>query len=87
MTGKQALLQAAEILETNGWCRGMMSDPRGRLCALAALWRVGDKRASGEAQALLEKHMKYTITAWNDLRAANSNEVIRTLRYVAGLAA
>ena len=35
---RQQLLDAADRLEVNGWCKGMMYDHRGRSCALGALW-------------------------------------------------
>ena len=45
----ELLDEAAEDLETNGWCRKAMHDAQGRSCVMGAITRVGMARAQKRA--------------------------------------
>jgi len=84
--------KAIEILERDGWCRGMFTDSEGRHCAIGALTAAQHEMGNiypSEVSAVmlrmelvLEAELGQTtlLTQWNDKTAKDRDDVIRVLR-------
>ena len=88
---RQALLDAADYIETHGWSRGL---PRqgSAVCALEAIRRsVGRGRARVEAMDHLGRLFapsflepsRWDVAMWNDLAGQTKANVVATMRAVA----
>jgi len=82
MTDKELLLATADLLESDGWCRGVAHDGRGRRCLLGAAFDVGDSIAAEMVNALWRTHLGISASAWND-EQTDRRTVLRTLRKLA----
>ncbi len=88
---RQMLLDAADLLERDGWCQQAYQDGDGHHCALGALDAVVgmaelktiDWVAFSKANERLFGAVGQ-ITHWNDARGRTAEEVISTLRKIAG---
>jgi len=90
---QKVLLDAANLLESAGWCQNMMGDSFGRHCAIGAIHAVkcDDLHSMANAACALSKHIqtgfsrsKYIdIPDWNDYRGRTKEQVIATMRKVA----
>lgn len=79
----QVLLDAADYLDTHGWCQGMGSD-KGRACALYATWRVTRGTLMYDlAYDRLKTHIGAPVAYWNDARGRTKEEVTRAMREAA----
>lgn len=95
ITWQQILLNAADILETEGWCQGAFESQdgycaRGAMNKAAALTaqgmgRVGEPvlRALYWAEAAMMAALLLPVITWNDQFAEDGEEVINKLREVA----
>lgn len=93
------MLNAAKVLEKQGWIRGKLHQPGVGFCTVGALRRADlgrndrvnnatyDNKLSKSYQtavAKLESHLDgNSIVGWNDCKVTSSYEVIRILREVA----
>jgi len=84
MTGEELLARAADLLEREGWCQGVLRTREGHHCMLGALEEVG----LGCAEVLFDQVIP-AITAelggenlvrYNDTFGRTAEEVITTLR-------
>jgi len=89
-TVKDILARTVEILETDGWCQGLYTDPStGAHCLLSALNKAFSELPYGPCDAL--KARTETITAirqlistpsimlWNDVSGRTKQEVLGLL--------
>ncbi len=90
---RQMLLDAADLLERDGWCQGAYQDDDGHHCALGALDAVFGSKTSFKAidwsayarvNERLQDAVGLQIVHWNDAKGRTAEEVISTLRKIAG---
>lgn len=66
----QVLLDAADVLRRDGWCRGEPTDPEGRHCAIGALAAAGSTLgATLRGKSRLQKSLGLEamgVGFWND---------------------
>lgn len=80
----QILLDAATILEVDGWCQGKMLNSRGERCAIGALTSVnGSFLDQVIAHTHLTNFLGQNIPAWNDQPGQTLEAVTDTLRTAA----
>ena len=77
---RQALLEAADIIEQRGHCKGVAEDARGRVCIIGALLHVGGNSWTG-AWKVLRNEIGESIGAFNDTHT--KAQVLAKLREVA----
>lgn len=78
---RQILLDAAKILETEGWTQGVYHSVGGRHCAVGAISKATDALAKGareEFDFFATKTVAYTTAKRNLLAEANRWAVVRT---------
>lgn len=91
MTTKQEIAdlleQAADLLETEGWCQMTLRNPEGARCAVGALHKIsGNTRLKRAAQewlamrlnifALANMYVGAQLVLWNDSPGRTIDEVI-----------
>jgi hypothetical protein len=85
-TWQEALLQAADVLERDGWCQHHNYDNDGSRCMLGALGSVSynyTTSAYGTAILKLQSSLAMRISEWNDATGRTKEEVIAKLRKIA----
>lgn len=82
--------KAADIIETRGWCRGQLTDARGRVCAVAAYEMVTGAGGGYGFPALSvligpsDWDARYHVANWNDsLGPGAGSYVVETFRTAA----
>ena len=79
---RQELLDAADYIETHGWCRGM-ARMGSAVCVLEALVQVAPCR-DGHAWMRLAEHLNVgSVVGWNDCPGQTKANVVATMRAVA----
>ena len=85
--GQRTLLQAADILEHDGWIQHNFHDEWGRHCAAGAIGRVIDGDHSKAIYLLTdqleEEGQDPNIISWNDSDGQTAHNVIQTMRKAA----
>ncbi len=87
----EILLDAADILERDGWCRHRLQDPLGRMCLYGAIIKAHNERAKnapfieGGSVNRLQKYLSRdgeidNIADWNDGICGGKEEAIQALR-------
>lgn len=83
---RQLLLDAATVLEEDGWTQRRVFDENG-YCALGALYRANHCSIFGDdfdrAAVALRAHTDDVISAWNDAPERTKEEVVAALRKAA----
>lgn len=81
---RQVLLDAADLLERDGWCQHISLDFEGRHCAWGAMVASAKDSVSYSVAAdNVEAAVGRVLTAWNDDKRRTAKSVIRKLREVA----
>jgi hypothetical protein len=81
-----ALLNAADLLETEGWCQGRFFHASGARCALGALVHstISQREVRGTVVSRLYRITGgIDITLWNDAAERTADEVVAALRAAA----
>lgn len=84
---QQLLLDAADLLEQKGWCRGAYETNEGRHCAVGAIIDVARPLTMMHPYRLtalhkLERFVGGTVTVWND-NQSSGQAVIDAMRKAA----
>ncbi len=84
------LHEAADALETNGWCQGSLGPLGGARCAYGSIVSLLSKDARWsdathfrKAVTSLEKFVGGPLPAWNDAPERTKDEVVSTMRLAA----
>lgn len=86
---KNVLKKAADIIETGGWCQGVMKTDDGCRCAFSAMREAANQiypapsdaaRVMLDAQKHLISHVGSSVTRWNDHPQQTKEDVMRVLR-------
>ncbi len=88
----EVLLEAADLLETRGWCQGIMVNEKGQMCLVGsikeALWKR-DADCGINYDDLTFRLKKYIghdfIPSWNDEIGRTQAQAIEALRAAAWL--
>jgi len=83
MTAEEILARAADLLETRGWCQGVLEDEHGHLCLVEALGITLTKyRALRHVvcRAVDQEIGSGNFGAWNDAPGRTQDEVVTALR-------
>ncbi len=85
----EILLEASDILEKKGWCRGTYEDDKGCFCMLGALFEACEKTKESPAFAemaltnFLRSNGLGSIISFNDFEARDKQHVQEVLQVVA----
>ncbi len=93
---RQRLFEAADLLEREGWCQGMLHDDYGRHCTVGAINRISKMNDALEAIRKLafsvygggvcwSSECSGHLVCWNDQPGRTADEVIERMRSVATL--
>ena len=74
-----ALLKAANLIETVGWCQGAFTR-QGAVCAYAAIAKVARNDVSSTAADRLKDYINAPIAVWNDDPIRTKKQVIEAMR-------
>ena len=78
----KVLLEAADIIEKRGWCRGAFDGPSGELCIVGAVLA-----ATGTGGPWQEAHRRLMrlgrSMGWNDAICASKDDAVQALRSAA----
>lgn len=90
------LEKAADVIFTQGHCKGQLENDKGEVCAVGALkvaaygiaYNIYNEVSDGvifdnSYQALCNKLDPYAITTWNDLPETTAEQVMDTMKEVA----
>ena len=78
---RQVCLDAADLLERDGWCQHAPMDERGRRCLINAVYSVGDYMACRDAERQIKLFIdKPHLSWWNDTDGRTKEQVIAVLR-------
>jgi len=85
MTPEEALAKAADLLEQDGWCQGVLIDHYGRRCLLGAieaarLEDTSDALFSPICNAIQAELGGANPISWNDTPGRTQEEVVTLLR-------
>lgn len=75
---RQVLLNAANQLESKGWCQNMVRDKEGRMCAVGAI--ANQSALYGEAILVLQKFVGGSVVSWNNAPTRTKEEVVTAMR-------
>jgi hypothetical protein len=80
---RQELLDAADYIETHGWCRGM-ARMGSAVCAIEALVQVASNLDEPHAWMRLAEHLQVgSVADWNDRPGQTKANVVATMRAAA----
>lgn len=79
---RQVLLDAADYIETYGWCQHDIRDEQGRVCIVGAMKAVRRDNAV-MAFEILSKNLRMLPSRWNDDVHRTKEQVVAKLREVA----
>lgn len=77
----EILLRAADLIEREGWTRGMAHDHEGR-CVFGAIYEITEKNYY-KPMVRLERHLKMSTIAWNDQVCISKEQAVAALRAAA----
>lgn len=85
---QQILLDAANILESDGWCQRRVHSVDGRHCAVGAMFRAVKHDQLGWDHRNAIFHLRVSLSVdniakWNDRRGRTKEEVIAAFRNAA----
>jgi len=90
MNASEVLIAAADLIERDGWCRGIFQNALGQRCVLGAVgdvcqsvgWDADYKQALEKLQVQIHTSAP---SVWNDSPKRTESEVVNALREAARL--
>lgn len=79
---QEALLKAADLLRTAGWCRTRRRDEAGRYCLLGSICEISEGVERENAIELVRNYLNFggrPLWVWNDASSRTKEEVIAAL--------
>ena len=81
---QQILLDAANLLEAEGWCQHTLMDKENRRCILGAIYYQSCSQSLQiEAHSRMVKYLGCDVDIWNDAPGRTKEEAVAALRSAA----